>query len=94
MVDKVHGKQSQVEPIFFQFSLTKLLVLEEVNKRNQSWKSFFDSSKLADDVPTSPLSKKQTPSAVVKEFQSPTISSIKRISATRNPTGKKKDKKL
>lgn len=37
MANKVQGKQSQVEPNLSHFSLTKLLVLEELNKRKQSW---------------------------------------------------------
>lgn len=37
MVDKVQGKKSQVEPNIFHFYLTKLLVVEEVTKKNQSW---------------------------------------------------------
>lgn len=94
MADKVQGKQSQVEPGPFHFSLTKLLVLEELNKRNQSLPSFVDSSNLVVDLPTSSLTKKETPSAVAKDIQSPTESSMKRPSATVQSTGKKKGKKL
>jgi len=68
MAKKVQGKQSKVEPRLFHFSLTKLLVLEELNKRNQSCQWLFDSLKLMDDVPTIPLSKTETHLVVVKDF--------------------------
>lgn len=34
MEDKVHGKKIQVEPNLFHFSLTKLLVVEELKMKN------------------------------------------------------------
>ena len=94
MEDKIKGKKSQLEPSLFHFYLTKLLVLEEINKRKKSWQSFVDSSKLVYDVPTSPLSKKETPSVVVKDIQSPIGILVKRSSATVQYIGKKKGKKL
>jgi hypothetical protein len=94
MADKVQGKKSQVEPSLFHFSLTKLLVLEELNKRNQTWQAFLDSSKLTVDLPTSSCSKKDTPSSVERDIQSPVESSVKRPSVSVDPSEKKKGKKL
>lgn len=94
MAGKVNGKQSQVEPSIFHFSLTKLSVLEELNRRNQSWQSFIDSSKLAVDLPTSSLSNKETPSSVERDIQLLIGSSMKRPSIVVDPLKKKKGKKL
>lgn len=76
MADKVEGKESQLEPCLFHFSLVKLLVLEELRKIDISWQTFVDSSKLVDDFPTSPLIKRETPSLVVNEIKSPAGSSV------------------
>lgn len=94
MEDKVQGQQSQVEPTLFHFYLTKLLVVEELNKENQTWQAFIDSSKLAAELPTSPWSKKDTPSFVARDVQSPIESSVKRPSASVDPSKKKKGKKF
>jgi len=59
-----------------------LLVLEDLSKRKLSWKYFIDSSKLVDDFPTSPLTKKETPLVVIKDIKSPAGSSVKRPSST------------
>lgn len=72
MANKVRGKQIQVEPRLFHFSLTNFLVFKELNKRNQLWQSFVDSSNLVVDVPTSSMRKKETPLVVTKYTQPPT----------------------
>jgi hypothetical protein len=41
MDDKVQDKSKQVDPSLFHFSLIKLLVLEEINKKNREWSDFF-----------------------------------------------------
>lgn len=91
---KVQGKQSQVEPSLFHFSLTKLLVLLELNRRNQSWKSFIDSSKLEVDLPANSLSNKDTPSYVERDIQSPIGSLVKIPSVIIDPPKKMKGRKL
>jgi hypothetical protein len=47
MDDRVQVRKDQVEPILFHFSLIKILVLEELGKRNQDWETFSYSSKIA-----------------------------------------------
>ena len=78
MEDKVQGKKCQVEPSGFHFYLNKLLVVEEIKRRNQSWEAFIDSSKLKTRFQASPWSKKDTTSSMERDVQSPIESSLKR----------------
>lgn len=77
MAHKFHGKQSQVGPNLFHFYLIKLLVVEELKNKNQTWQAFLDSSKLTIEFPTSPQSKKDTPSSMAKDVQSRFERSVK-----------------
>lgn len=70
MVDKVQGKKLQVEPNLFHFSLTNLLVVEELKKMNQLWEAFLYSPKLVAKLLTSPWSKKYTPSSMARDMKS------------------------
>jgi len=94
MEDKVQGKNIQVEPNLFHLSLIKLLVVEEMRKRKQSWQAFLDSSKLTSELLDSSWSKNDTPSLMAKDFQ-PTIERLVKNSQTSvHQYDKKKGKKL
>lgn len=94
MADNVQDKQTQIETCLFHFSLTKLLVVEELRKKNQSWQAFLDSSNLTVEFPNNPWSKTDTPSSMVKNVPSAVEGLVKRPPALVDPSNKKKGKKL
>jgi hypothetical protein len=61
MVDKVQDKSNQFEPNVFNFSLIKLLVLEELKKEKREWNSFMNASRFCAETINSPPSKGSTP---------------------------------
>jgi hypothetical protein len=66
MADRVKVRRDQGEPILFDFSLIKLLVLGELRKMKQDWEFFVASSHIAVDSSNIPQSMTYTPSSVAK----------------------------
>jgi hypothetical protein len=99
MDDRVQVRKDQGEPSLFHFSLIKLLVLEELRKRNQDWEAFVSSSQIAVDSFSSPQSMRDTPSSVENTTTSVPESSVKKRAKETEETvvsqqAKKKGKKL
>jgi hypothetical protein len=99
MADRVQLRKEQGDASLFHFSLIKLLVLEELRKRNQDWESFLNSSGIAVDSLSSPQSWRNTPSSVERTATSIPESYVKkRGGETEEPVAsqqaKKKGKKL
>jgi hypothetical protein len=99
MVDRVQVRRDQGEPSLFHFSLIKLLVLEELRKRNQDWEVFVASSQIAVDSLNNPQSMRDTPSSVANTTTYVHQSFVKkREKETEEPAvsqqAKKKGKKL
>jgi hypothetical protein len=66
MTDKVQAKYKQVEPNLFHFSLIKLLVLEELKKKNKEWSDFWSTLGFCAEIASSQPSKGSTPSTSAK----------------------------
>jgi hypothetical protein len=64
MDDRVKLRKEQGYASLFHFSLIKLLVLEELRKRNQDWESFLNSSSIALDSLGNPKSLRNSPSSI------------------------------
>jgi hypothetical protein len=95
----VQVRRYQGEPGLFHFSLIKMLVLEDLRKRNLDWEVFVASSKIADDSLNNPQSMRDTPSLVENTTTSVHQCSVKkREKETDEPTiseqAKKKGKKI
>jgi hypothetical protein len=71
-------RKGQGDAIIFHFSLIKLLVLEELRKRNQDWESFINSSSILVDTLSSPQSWRNTPSSVERTATSIPESYVKK----------------
>lgn len=66
MVDRVQAKGSLIEPSLFHFSFTKLLLIKELDKKEQSWQEFLISSGWITQPYDSQRTKKNTLSVAVK----------------------------
>jgi hypothetical protein len=78
MDDKVQLRKEQGDASLFHFSLIKLLVLEELRKRNQDWESFLISSSIEVDSLGIPQSLRNIPSSVEKTATSIPESYVKK----------------
>lgn len=67
MADKVQAKGSQIEPSLFHFSLIKMMVIKELDKREQSWQDFLISLGWMEQSSDSQNSKRDTPLVAIKE---------------------------
>jgi hypothetical protein len=99
MDDRVQLRKEQGDASLFHFSLIKLLVLEELRKRNRDWESFLNSSSIAVDSLGIPQSLRNAPSSVERTATSIPESFVKkREKETEDPVAsqqaKKKGKKL
>ena len=79
MVDGVLIRKEQGYASLFHFSLIKLLVLEELRKRNQDWESFLNSSIIAVDSLGTPQSLRNSPSSVERTATSIPESFVKKM---------------
>ncbi len=77
MFDKVQEMGNNIEPSLFHFSLIKLLVLKELDKREHSWQEFLISSGWVAQSSGSLKSKRDTPSVATKEVSSTVVGSVK-----------------
>jgi hypothetical protein len=99
MDDIVKLRKEQGDAILFHFSLIKLLVLEELRKRNQDWESFLNSSGIAVDSLSIQKRWRNTPSLVERTTTSILKSYIKKREGENedlvaSQQAKKKGKKL
>jgi hypothetical protein len=78
MADRVQVRNDQGKPSLFHFSLIKLLVLEELRKRNRDWETFASTSKITVDSFSSPHRMRDTPSFVAKTITFVPESSVKK----------------
>ena len=65
--DKFQGKKHNFENSLFHFGLIKLLVLEELKRKDLDWEAFLLSTGFSVEVVGSPHAKKKTPSPLQKE---------------------------
>jgi hypothetical protein len=78
MSDRVQSKSKAVDTIIFHFGLIRMLVLEEMRKRNISWEHFIVVSHMKLDIATTPQS--QIPSPLPSTSAAPTGANKKRKS--------------
>ena len=69
MADKVQGKKKNFENSLFHFVLIKLLVLEELKKKNLGWEAFLLLAGFSIEAVGKPHAKKNTPSPIQKDTQ-------------------------
>jgi len=84
MANRVQAKGSPIEPSLFHFSLIKLLVTKQLEKKEQSWQEFFIPSGWMTEPSDNQANKKNTPLVAIKE------SSPIRASSIKNPLNKRK----
>lgn len=94
MVDQVQTKGIQVEASLFHFSLTKLLVMKDLEKKENSWQKFLVSSGWVAQYSNSQKTKKVTHSVVIKEASSTVATSVNKNLTKIKLVGKKSSKKL
>lgn len=92
VTDRVQAKESPIEPSLFHFSLIKLLVVKEFEKKEQSWRDFLASSGWIAQSSNSQRTKKDTPSVVIKEA-SPIAASLVKNPLTKNKSVVKRSAK-
>jgi hypothetical protein len=61
MDDRVQSKSKDVDTSVFHSGLIRMLVMEELKKRNLSWEEFIVSSNLQLDIASTPQSRMQSP---------------------------------
>jgi hypothetical protein len=64
MVDRVQDKSKQVDTSVFHSGLIKMLVIEELRKKNTDWETFLTASHFQLNVSPTPQSKIQIPTPV------------------------------
>ena len=78
MADIVQLRKEQGDVSLLNFSLIKLLILEELRKENRDWESFLNSSSIAVDSLGSPKNSRNPPSSIEITTTSIIESSVKK----------------